>query len=64
MISNENNNRETMLIELSIMATCHGILSHFNTKTNSAKAMVQPMPKITLNLVCDKGDEAMGIMNR
>src|SRR4030095_13920516 len=64
MISKETNNRETMLIELSIIATSHGILSHFKTKMNSAKAIAQPMPNITLNLVCDKGDEAMRIMNR
>jgi hypothetical protein len=64
MINNENAKRDTILIELSIMATCHGILSHFKIKMNSAKAIVQPMAKMILNLVCDSGDEAMGITNR
>jgi len=63
MINSENANKETMLMELSIKATDQGIFSHLKIKTNSAKAIVQPMPNMTLNLVCDNGDEAMGIMN-
>lgn len=59
MISNESSKSVTTLIELSIIATPHGILSHFNTMMNSAKAIIQLMPKMILNLVCDKGDEAM-----
>jgi hypothetical protein len=43
------------------MATCHGNFSHFKTIKNSANAMTQLMPKIILNLVCDKGDEAIKI---
>jgi hypothetical protein len=59
MISNEKKHREQTLMELSMMATDHGILSHRKIKMNSAKAMVQPMPNITLNLLCDSGDEAI-----
>jgi len=58
-MSKENNNREIILMELSMMATCHGSLSHFKTIKNSARAIDQLMPKIILNLVCDKGDEAI-----
>lgn len=59
MMRSENNNNETMLMELSIMATCQDKPSHFNTMKNSTRAMIQLMPKIIRNLVCDKGDEAI-----
>ena len=59
MISKENRKREIVLIELSMMATCHGCPNQFNTKLKSASATTQLITKIILNLVCDNGDEAI-----
>ena len=61
MINKEINARETVLIALSMIDTCHDKPSHFNTMKNSINAITQLMLKITLNLVCDKGDEAIKI---
>lgn len=59
MIKRENNSREDVLIALSIRDTCQDNPSHFKTMKNSANATIQLMPKIILNLLCDKGDEAI-----
>ena len=59
MISRETNSNKTVLNELSMIAICQDSPSHFKTIKNSAKAIVQLMPKIILNLVCDNGDEAI-----
>jgi len=59
MISKDNKKREIVLIELSMIATCHGCPNQFNTKLKSARAMIQLIMKITLNLLCDNGDEAI-----
>lgn len=59
MIRSESNNREIVLMELSIIDTAQGWSNHLRTRPKSAKAINQLMPKIILNLVCDKGDEAI-----
>lgn len=59
MINRENNSRDTILMELSIAATCQDCPNHFNTSIKSAKAITQLMAKMILNLVCDKGEEAI-----
>lgn len=59
MISNENNNNKTVLIALSIIDAFHDNPSHRKTVKNSNSAITQLMPKIILNRVCDKGDDAI-----
>jgi hypothetical protein len=59
MIKRETNSSEVVLIALSMRDTCQDNPSHFKTMKNSANAIIQLMPKIILNLVCDKGDEAI-----
>ena len=59
MINKENNNKEVVLTELSMSAISHGCPNHFSTNAKSASTINQLIPKITLNLICDNGDEAI-----
>jgi len=61
MISKENRNRDIVLTPLSMNATSHDWPNHLNTRAKSASAITQLIPKIILNLVCDKGDEAISV---
>jgi hypothetical protein len=59
MISRETSNSVIVLTELSSIAICQAWPNHLSTRPKSIKAITQLMAKIILNLVCDKGDEAI-----
>lgn len=64
MISKANNNKSEMLIQLSIIATDHGMPNHLRVNVRSSNRMTQLTLKMILNLVCDKGDVAIKILHR
>jgi hypothetical protein len=59
MINKENSNKEIVLMELSMSAMSHDWPNHFNTNAKSASTINQLIAKTNLNLICDKGDEAI-----
>jgi hypothetical protein len=64
MINKEKKNKDIVLIELSMRATGQGCPNHLSTRAKSVSAITQLIPKMTLNLVCVKGDEAIRLRTR